>query len=279
MDQIFGNAKSLKNLAVALSIVITFLYALPFLYLILTSLKAPIETIAVPPQILPDVWSFENYRNAIDKPGVIASIGNSVEVAVLSSLMAIALGVPAAFAAVRIGSPLTQGFLMVALVVRMIPPIVIGAPLAMWASQLGLYDTTLAVAVAHTAISLPLVVWLMAGFFEAIPRDIEEAALLDGCSRITGFFRITLPVTLGGVSVAAIFAFLSSWNEFIVALLLTSTRAQTTPIAIANFQTQFGLDWGSMTALAVLYSAPVVLLTLVLQRYLISGMTLGAVKG
>jgi multiple sugar transport system permease protein len=119
----------------------------------------------------------------------------------------------------------------------------------------------------------------MASFFEAVPGDLEEAARVDGCSRIGALWRVVLPVTRGGVAVAAIFAFLASWNDFIFALLLTSVRAVTTPLEIANFQSQFGLDWGSMTSLAVLYSIPVILLTLILQRHIVAGLTLGAVKG
>lgn len=279
MDQIVSKSSTLRALILTMAISITLLYSLPFLYLILTSLKAPIEAIAVPPTILPEMWSIENYSNAWSKPGVLASISNSLQIALISTVLSVGLGLPASYAAVRFGSFVTRNFLLAALIVRMIPPIVIGAPLVNWFAQLGIFDTTFAVALAHTTIALPLVIWLMAGFFDAVPIDIEEAALIDGCSRISAFVKVVLPVTLGGVSVAAMFAFLSSWNEFIMSLLLTSTNAQTTPIAIANFQTQFGLDWGSMTALAVIYSTPVILLTFGLQRFIISGLTLGAVKG
>jgi multiple sugar transport system permease protein len=119
----------------------------------------------------------------------------------------------------------------------------------------------------------------MASFFEAIPNELDEAAKVDGCTRLGALWRVILPLTAGGLAVTAIFAFLASWNEFLFALLLTSVRAQTTPIVIANFQTQFGRDWGSMTSLAIVYSLPVILLTFILQRYIVAGLTLGAVKG
>jgi multiple sugar transport system permease protein len=144
---------------------------------------------------------------------------------------------------------------------------------------LRLTDTSLGLALAQTTISLPLSIWLMASFFEAIPNELDEAAKVDGCTRLGALWRVILPLTAGGLAVTAIFAFLASWNEFLFALLLTSVRAQTTPIVIANFQTQFGLDWGSMTALAIVYSLPVILLTFILQRYIVAGLTLGAVKG
>jgi multiple sugar transport system permease protein len=146
-------------------------------------------------------------------------------------------------------------------------------------STLHLNDTPTGLALAHTTISLPLSIWLMASFFEAVPHELEEAAKVDGCSRLSALRRVVLPVVSGGIAVTAMFAFLASWNEFLFALLLTAVRAQTTPIVIANFQTQFGLQWGSMTALAALYSIPVVLLTIVLQRRIVAGLTLGAVKG
>jgi multiple sugar transport system permease protein len=161
----------------------------------------------------------------------------------------------------------------------MVPPIVIGVPMLSIFRNLGLSDTSIALAIAHTTISLPLSIWLMSSFFDAVPGELEEAAKIDGCSRLGAFWRVVIPVTAGGVAVTAIFAFLASWNEFLFALLLTAVRAQTTPVVIANFQTQFGLDWGSMTALAVVYSLPVILLTLLLQRHIVAGLTLGAVKG
>lgn len=279
METLLKGSSGLKRIFGISAVFVTILYALPFIYLILTSLKTPSETISVPPTLLPNVWSLENYANAFAKAGVVESMLNSAQIAVISTALSLLLGIPAAYAAVRFGSKLTSTFLIAALVIRMVPAIVIGAPLASWASDLGLYDSTVAVAVAHTTIALPLVIWLMTGFFEAIPEELEEAAMLDGCGRVKAFTAVILPLTIGGVAVAGIFAFLSSWNEFIMALLMTSTEAQTTPIAIANFQTQFGIDWGSMTAISVVYSLPVVIMTLGLQKYLISGLTLGAVKG
>jgi multiple sugar transport system permease protein len=119
----------------------------------------------------------------------------------------------------------------------------------------------------------------MASFFEVVPNELEEAAKMDGAGRLRALRWVILPIVSGGLAVTAIFAFLASWNEFLFALLLTSINAQTTPIVIANFQTQFGLDWGSMTALSTLYSVPVILLTLALQRHIVAGLTLGAIKG
>jgi multiple sugar transport system permease protein len=160
-----------------------------------------------------------------------------------------------------------------------VPTIAVGAPLVETMRTLRISDTSIGLAIAHTTISLPLSIWLMSSFFEAVPFELEEAAKVDGSDRVQALWHVVLPVVSGGLAVTAIFAFLASWNEFLFSLLLTSVRAQTTPIVIANFQTQFGLDWGGMTALAAVYSVPVILLTLALQRHIVAGLTLGAVKG
>ncbi len=254
-------------------------YGFPFVYLVLTSFKTPIDTIAVPPTILPREWTLENYTSALGRSGVLASMINSVQTAVISTLLSLVLAVPAAYGITRYQTPSGQVFIMAALVTRMVPPVAIGIPLASMMASAGLADTPIALAIAHTTISLPLSIWLMASFFEAVPRDLEEAATVDGCGRLGALWRVVIPVVSGGIAVTAIFAFLASWNEFLFALLMTAVRSQTTPVVIANFQTQFGLDWGSMTALAAVFSIPVILLTLLLQRKIVAGMTLGAVKG
>lgn len=259
--------------------VILVLYGFPFLYLLLTSFKTPSDAIAVPPDVLPKVWTLENYVSALSRQGVVPALINSTVTAVLSTAMSLVLAVPAAYAITRYRTPSGRVFVVAALITRMVPTIAIGAPLVETMRVLGIADTSIGLAIAHTTISLPLSIWLMSSFFESVPDELEEAAKVDGASRLGALWRVVLPVVSGGLAVTAIFAFLASWNEFLFALLLTSIRAQTTPIVIANFQTQFGLDWGAMTALAAVYSIPVILLTLVLQRHIVAGLTLGAVKG
>lgn len=260
-------------------VLLVVLYGFPFLYMLFTSFKTPLETIAVPPTVLPSTWTIENYASAIGRDGVVVSFINSIVTAVLSTAISLVLALPAAYAVTRFRTRFGRFFIVGALVMRMVPPIVIGVPMIGIFRNLGISDTSFALAIAHATISLPLSIWLMSSFFEAVPEELEEAAKIDGASRLGALWRVVLPVTAGGIAVTAIFAFLASWNEFLFALLLTATRSQTTPIVIANFQTQFGLDWGAMTALAVLYSVPVILLALVLQRHIVAGLTAGAVKG
>lgn len=263
----------------ALALVILALYVFPFGYLVLTSLKPPIDVIAVPPRILPVTWTLENYVVALVRPGVIASFINSISTAVISTVFSVALAVPAAWGIVRYGGRTAGAFIVGTLATRMVPPIAIGVPLMAMMRTLQLSDTPTGTAIAHVTISLPLSILLMCSFFDAVPGQLDEAAQVDGCSRLGALWHVILPVASGGMAVTAIFAFLASWNEFLFSLLLTSVRAQTTPIMISQFQTQFGLQWGPMTALAVVYSLPVVIVTIFLQRHIVTGLTLGAVKG
>jgi multiple sugar transport system permease protein len=279
MNGLEARRVSTRALSWTLLSTVVVLYGFPFVYLLLTSFKTPLATNAVPPTIIPPVWTTANYSGALERGGVVASFINSLSAAGISTLLSLVLAVPAAYGITRFRTRTGRIFIMTALVTRMVPPVAVGVPLVSTIAALHLTDTPTGVAIAHTTISLPLSIWLMASFFEAVPEELEEAAKVDGCSRLGALWRVVLPVVSGGIAVTAIFAFLASWNEFLFALLLTSVRAQTTPIVIANFQTQFGLDWGPMTALATLYSVPVILLTLVLQRHIVAGLTLGAVKG
>jgi multiple sugar transport system permease protein len=268
-----------RTLLWGLLLAIVVLYAFPFIYLVLTSFKTPSDAIAVPPTVLPKVWSLENFRSAVHAPGVAGAFLHSFEAAGLSTVLSLTLAVPAAYGVTRFGTVSGQVFIMAALLARMVPPVAVGVPLVGIMSRLQLNDSPLGLALAHTTISLPLSIWLMASFLEAVPLELEEAARVDGATRLGALRRVVIPVVLGGIAVTAIFAFLASWNEFLFALLLTAVHAETMPVVIANFQTQFGLQWGTMTALATIYSIPVVLLSLVLQRRIVAGLTLGAVKG
>ncbi len=258
---------------------ILLLYIFPYAYLILTSIKPASEAIAIPPTIFPSRLSLENYWNITNYPSVQYSFLNSFIIAVISTTLAIVLALPAAYAVARFGSWPGRVFLIVALIARMIPPVSVAIPFFTLMRTLGLVDTHIGVALAHTTISLPLSIWLLTGFFEGIPNQLEEAARVDGASRFGAFFRVIIPVVVGGIAVTAIFAFLASWNEFLFSLLLTSTQVKTAPLAIAEFKSQYGIQWGTMTSLGILYSLPVIIFSLFMQKRIVSGMTMGAVKG
>jgi len=271
-----GGGRGLLWAALAALVV---LYGFPFAYLLLTSFKLPSDAIAIPPHVLPHLWSLSNYGQALRTAGVGAAFVNSLSTAALSTVLSLLLAVPAAWGVTRFGTVTGRVFILAALVTRMVPPVAVGIPFVTLMRSLHLSDTPTGLALAHTTISLPLSIWLLASFFEAVPVELDEAARVDGCSRLGALVRVVVPVAAGGIAVAAIFAFLASWNEFLFALLLTAVKSQTVPVVIANFQTQYGLQWGPMTALAAVYSIPVVVLTLFLQRRIVAGLTLGAVKG
>ena len=254
-------------------------YALPYVYLLLTSIKPPGDVLQIPPSFLPTRLSLENYRSLFASDSMPLAFLNSIVVAVASTALALVLAVPAAYGASFLRARLSSWFLLFALATRMVPAVSLGIPLFVLLKNLGLIDTQIGLVLAHTTQSLPLVIWLKAAFFESVPRELEEAARMDGASRFTAFRTIILPVVSGGIAVAALFAFIASWNEFLFALLLTAERATTAPLLIAQFKTAYGLDWGPMTALATLYSLPIIAVTLLLQKHIIGGLTLGAVKG
>jgi len=258
---------------------VTALFLFPFIYLLTTSFKTTIDLSAIPPALLPKHGvAVGNYSSALGRTGVKSALVNSIVIAVLSTLVTLLLSVPSAYAAGFFSVKFGRAFLLFALVVRVVPPVAIAIPYASFANNAHLSDTPIVVALGQSVVALPLTIWLLAGFFEAVPKELHDAATVDGCNRFGAMVRIILPLMSGGIAVSALFAFLTSWNDYLFPLLLTATRAQTMPVAIANFQTQYGLDWGPMTALAVVYTLPVVILTMFLQRRIVAGMTLGAVR-
>ncbi len=263
----------------ALVAIILMVFVFPYAFLVSTSIKPPVDALAIPPTLLPQRISFDNYTIIGDFPVVQRSFGNSTIIALLSTVISIGLAIPAAYAIARFATWAGKLFLIAALVTRLIPPVSVGIPLFAIMRSLGLIDTHLGVALAHSTISVPLAIWLLASFMEGIPRALEEAARVDGCSRFGALFRIIIPVAAGGIAVTAIFVFLASWNEFLFSLLLSSTGVKTAPIAIAEFKSQYGIQWGTMTSLSVLYSFPVIIFSLLMQKRILAGMTMGAVKG
>jgi multiple sugar transport system permease protein len=255
------------------------LYALPYVYLVLTSFKPPTDVLSIPPTLIPERFSLANYLRIGNLPSIPRNFANSVMIALISTSLTLVLATPAAYAVSRYGTLAGRVFMILTLATRMIPYVSIAIPLFFMMKTLRLTDTQLAVALGHMTISMPLAIWLLASFFEGIPPELEEAALIDGCSRLGALIRVIVPISLGGIAVAAIFSFLASWNDLLFALFLTSVNAKTAPLAIAELNTQFGVEWGTMTALATLFSLPVILVSLFLQRRIVAGATLGAVKG
>lgn len=264
---------------VILALIIVGAYVLPYLYLFFTSFKPPGDVLSIPPTMFPKRFDLQNYLHIFDYEYLPKTFMNSFIIALISTSLTLLISIPAAYAITRYKTRYSRVFLGIALVSRMIPYMSIALPLFFLMRTLKLVDTQIAVAVGHMTISFPLAIWLLASFFESLPFEIEEAARVDGCSRLGALLRVIIPISLGGIGVTAIFVFLASWNDFLFSLLLTGARTKTVTMAIAEFHTQYGTYWGTMASLSILYSLPVILVAFFFQKRLITGTTMGAVKG
>ena len=262
-----------------LSLIILGLYIFPYLYMVFTSFKTPNDVLSVPPSLFPKQFSMENYIQISEYEYLPRTFLNSLVIAIISTFGTLLISIPAAYGITRYNAKYGRIFLGVVLVARMIPYISVALPLFLLMKNLKLIDTYLAVALGHMTVSMPLALWLLASFFEGIPSELEEAAKIDGCSRLGALLRVIIPISLGGIAVTAMFSFLASWNDFLFSLFLTSVNTKTIPLAIAEFNSQYGTVWGIMTSLATIYSLPVIFVSFFLQKRIVAGATMGAVKG
>jgi multiple sugar transport system permease protein len=205
---------------------------------------------------------------------------NTIIIASVSTLLAVTLGSSAAYALARVKFPYHLNAILAIwiLITRMYPAVATSVPYFVLIQALGLLDKHLALIITYTSFNLPFVVWLMLGFFQAIPKDMEKAAIVDGASMWERFTKIVLPLAKPGLIATTILSFILGWNEFLFAVILTSLKAKTVPVVMAGFITDKGLDWGTMSALGTLLVMPVIILAFMSQKYLIRGLTLGAVK-
>ena len=216
---------------------------------------------------------------AIRKSAFSASFLNSLLSASFSTALALLLGVPAAYALSKWAGRGKHALSFAILVTRMAPPIAFTIPFFLFYRWIGLLDTVTGLVLIYTSFNLPLVIWMMQPFFETVPPSLEEAALVDGAPTRTVFLKIVLPVVAPGIAATAILCFLYAWNDFFFALILTRTNARTAPVAVVNFMNYEGWEWGKIAAGGSLVMAPVLILSLAVRRFLVSGLTAGAVKG
>jgi multiple sugar transport system permease protein len=265
----------------AVTVVILVAIAFPLYWLITTSVKVPADTATAPPVIVPTRFTFDNYRAAFATPGVARAFLNSIMVAVGSTILTTFLGSLAAYALAKsyLSFALRQGLLVWILVTRIFPPVTTAIPYYVIIKNLQLGDTHLALIVTYVAYGLPFVIWLMLGFFQDLPPEIEKAAIVDGCSLWQRFRQVVLPLAVPGLAVTSVFAFIYSWNELLYASILTSFNAKTIPVVVAGFISDQFLRWGEMTAIGSIMIIPVLLFAAGAQRYLVRGLTFGAVKG
>lgn len=272
--------KTEKAVVYACIVAIMVVVAFPLYWLVNTSFKYDVDSSTNPPQFLPKRPTIENYSRVFSSEELIRFVFNSLSVAVLTVMSSMIIGSMAAYAISKtyLSYAIRNFLLIFVLIIRIFPPITTLIPYYLILSQLKLLDTHLALVITYTSYCLPFVIWLMLGFFQDLPGDIEKAAIVDGCSYWQRFSRITFPLTLPGLAVTAIFAFIYAWNEFMFASMLTSRFAKTLPVVIATFISDKYLRWGEMSALGVIMVVPIIVFSSFGQRYLVRGLTFGAVK-
>jgi multiple sugar transport system permease protein len=245
-----------------------------------------------PPVWIPSALDFTSYKILFGMPtpegafGMGASIPvasyarNSIVIALVSTLIALSLGTIAGYVFSRFNFRFKNAVFLSWMLLRAVPGVALSLPLFILFARFGLSDTLIGMIIAYTSLNIPFTAWLMDGFFRAIPEELDDAALIDGCSRWASFLRVGLPLALPGVAAAGIFAFLTSWNEFALATVITRTPASRTfPPALYEFTGSFVSDWRGMTAMSVLMLIPAVLFVALVQRQMMEGLTSGAVKG
>jgi multiple sugar transport system permease protein len=252
---------------------------LPFLWFVLTSFKTARELTAIPPQLIPSFhWGF--YVSALQKYGLVGYIVNSVVVAGGATMIAVAIGSLAGYAVARLHLGWTKFYLLLLLAISMFPQIAIAGPVWVILELLGWLNTYQGLIAAYVALSLPLATWILTTFFRDVPVEIEEAALVDGCTRMGALWSVILPLAAPGIVTASLLVFIHAWNEFFFALIImTDPNVQTLPVGIALIPGEYTMPWGEIAAASTLATIPLILLTLVFQRGIVRGLSAGAVKG
>ena len=252
---------------------------LPILWCFSTSLKTANNAVAIPPQWIPHPATLGNYALVIGS-GIPRYFLNSVIVSLLTVLLTLVVAALGGYAAARFNFRGKNAVLLGILSTVMVPGVVILVPLYMIASAIHIIDTYFVLVLVFTAWQSPAILWLMRGFFESIPRDMEEAAQIDGCTPVGAFVRVILPLAQPGLAAAAILVFVYVWNEFIIALVLTSSDdMRVLPLGLYFYISAFGVQWGQLTAAITVAIVPVIAVFVALQRHFVQGLTHGATKG
>lgn len=258
-----------------LRLIILIAFLLPLLWMLFNSLKTPLDINTTPPSLLFKP-TLANYNNVFQSQNFLQFMWNSLLVAAGSTIFSLILGLPAAYAIARYRQ---NGLAVLILMGRMIPGITLLIPWFILFRQVHLIDTYAALILTHMLVGLPFIVWVMIPFFEAIPRELDEAARIDGASMLSALVRIILPLSGPGIISAAILAFVFSWNNFLFSIIFATERTKTLPVAIFNFISYTQIDWGGLMAAAVVITVPVLIIALLTQRWIIRGLTEGAIKG
>lgn len=313
VDKVHPRARLLKNIRATVVLILALVGLIPIFAMVITAFKSRADVVSVPPKVIfePTLEGFvflltersqlsgtalqEAQANAeglglferialqngqrINGPSDFAlRLRNSLIIAGGSTILSVTLGLFAAYAFSRFDIPGKDDLLFFILSTRMLPAVVVAVPLFLMYRQLGLHDTHFGMILLYTVFNLSLTVWLLKGFIDEIPREYEEAALVDGYTRLQAFYKIVLPQATTGIAATTVFSLIFAWNEYAFALMLTSNRARTAPPAIATMLGRGGIEWSAIAAGTLLFLIPVVIVTFALRRHLLRGVTFGAVR-
>ncbi len=252
----------------------------PFYYLVISSLKDPADISLMPTELWPSRFSLDFFENAFIDHNLMIYLKNSVIVSVGAMLLTILIAFPAAYAFSRIKFKFKKFWRNFILISNMFPIIAIVTPMFIIFRNMGLLNTYWGLIIPSVIITLPMAIWTLIAFINTLPYDLEEAAQIDGCSRFQSVVKVVIPLTVPGIFTTAIIAFITAWNEFMFSLVLvTQDSMRTVPVAISLFPGQYTVPWGDMAAASVVATVPIVIVVLICQKRIVSGLTSGAVKG
>lgn len=256
-------------------VIVLFTTLFPFIWMVLAAFKTNSQ-ISDPTQLFRFKPYFGNFSTVFQRYDFMKPIFNSFVVAVVSTGLGLVLGLPASYAIARTYRKRTEA---VILIVRFFPGIAFMLPWYIIFSRIGITDTHLALILSHLLINVPFIVWVMIPYFEGISPELDEAAKVDGCNTFTAFMRVILPLTGPGLITTSLLSIIFSWNNFLFSLILAGGKAKTVPLALLSFVSYASVDWGAMMAAAVVITLPILVISLLAQKYIIAGLTAGAVKG
>ena len=260
--------------------------SVPGLWVVLSAFRPNREILARPPIWIPErltlgnfakIFGFDEGQVAIP---VMSYFINSLVIALTSTVIALIIGMAGGYAFARFRFRFKNAWFLGLMLFRTVPGIALSLPVFMLWSRLGIIDTKLGLIIVYVSLNVPFTIWLIDGFFRQIPATLSEAAQVDGCTRWQAFWKIEFPLARSGIAAAGVFAFLTSWNEYALASQLTrSPDSKTLPVGLMDFTSQFTIDWAGMSAMAVIIIVPALILTFIVQKHLIAGLTFGGVKG
>ena len=266
-----------KGSTVSILVIYIILMLIPYVWMLMTAFKLRVDAFAMPPKIFFKP-TLDNFRVAFVDKNFLQNLLNSLIVTSATTFFSLLLGLPSAYSFSRFPFKGDKVFYYYLLGTHFTPIIVLALPLYLIMSKLNLTNTHAGIIIAHTAFNLPFVVWMMKGFFDTVPHEIDEAARVDGCSWFQVFLRIALPLTKSGIAATSVFCAINSWNEFLMALILSGRDTRTLPVAIPGLLTPQGTFWGQISAVGAVITVPVLIFAIIVQKNMVKGLTLGAIK-